>query len=192
MQGTSQTHMWIIMADTEWLKITCHPRGWLPYWTRPFIYKTRYKFMKCQMTFFSPSSEGLLRLETKYRGSHLEEGIKTFRLVPNLGWFLCFSRHHSCVFCVAFVPIPLTRIGVLFCLYSFSSVSVKMSSFYFRTVINVKCWSYVFSFFWERSMRPVGSLKFDCVILQVLPNRPSVLRLPGRLPTTSFLACDYK
>ena len=33
-------------------------------------------------------------------GSHLEEGFKIFRLLPNMGTFLCFSRHHGCVFCL--------------------------------------------------------------------------------------------
>ena len=33
-----------------------------------------------------------------------------------------------------FVPIPLIRKGVFFCLHSFSSVSVKMSLFYFHSI----------------------------------------------------------
>lgn len=89
-----------------------------------------------------------------------------------------------------FVPIPLIRKGVFFCLHSFSSVSVKMSLFYFHSINSGSKVDRMFLVFCERSVRPEGSLKFDCVILQVLPNRPTALRWPGSLPTASFLARD--
>ena len=92
------------------------PSAW-PYWTRHFSQKTGYEFITRQMTGFQSFSEGPLRLEGKYREAILEEGSKTFRLLPNMGRFLCFSRHHGFFFQPLFVPIPLIRKGVFFCLH---------------------------------------------------------------------------
>ena len=144
------------------------------------------------MTVFESFSEGPLRLEGKYREAILEEGSKTFRLLPNMGRFLCFSRHHGFFFQPLFVPIPLIRKGVFFCLHSFPPVSVKMCLFYCHSINSGSNVDRMFLDFWKRSVRPEGSLKFDCVILHVLPNRSTVLRRPGSLPTTSFLVRDYE
>ena len=91
-----------------------------------------------------------------------------------------------------FVPIPLIRKGVFFCLHSSPPVSVKMCLFYFHSINSGSNVDRMFLDFWKRSVRPEGSLKFDCVILHVLPNRSTVLRRSGSLPTTSFLVRDYE
>ena len=75
---------------------------------------------------------------------------------------------------------------------AFPPVSVKMCLFYFHSINSGSNVDRMFLDFRKRSVRPEGSLKFDCVILHVLPNRSTFLRRPGSLPTTSFLVRDYE
>ena len=140
---------------------------------------------------FSPSQIALWgwKLNT---GKPSWRGIQDLSFATKHGYVSLFFQTSRLCFLSLFVPIPLIRKGVFFCLHSFSSVSVKMSLFYFHSINSGSKVDRMFLVFWERSVCPEGSLKFDCVILQVLPNSPTALRWPGSLPTASFLARDYE
>ena len=162
------------------------------YWTRLLMRKTGYGFILRQMTFFSPSQRALWRLKLNTSEAILKTDSRPFVWYHIWVGFFVFLDITAVLFVLLFVSIPLTRIGVFFCLHSFSSIYVKMSLLYSHSVNNESNVDRMFLVFWQISVRPVSSLKFDCVILQVLPNRPTVLTWPGRLPTASFLARDYE
>ena len=111
-----------------------HPRGWSPYWTGPFLQKTGYEFILRQMTFFQSFPDLPLRLEAKYREAILKRDSRSFVCYQTWVRFFVFLDITAVFFVSLFVMIPLIRKGVFFCLHSFSSVSVKMSLFYFHSI----------------------------------------------------------
>ena len=73
--------------------------------------------------------------------------------------FFVFLDITALFFQPLFVPIPLIRNSVFFCLHSFSAVSVKMCLFYFHRINSGLNFDRMFLVFWERSVRHEGSLK---------------------------------
>ena len=82
-------------APSAWLVAILDQALFVEDWVRIYIASNDVLLVLSR----SPSEVG-----SKIPGSHLEEGFKIFHLLPNMGTFLCFSRHHGCVFCVSFCP----------------------------------------------------------------------------------------
>ena len=86
------------------------------------------------MTFFESFPDRPLRLEAKYREAILKRDSRSFVCHQTWVRFFVVLDITAVFFVSLFVLIPLIRKGVFFCLHSFTSVSVKMSLFYFHSI----------------------------------------------------------